>query len=253
MAKGKGDTKKVAETKSLTEKERLYAEIEGLVAKYNECKEFNETDEMQKLDEKMKEKIAEYDVLAETEVFNELLAQKDPMAAAARKLRRPTITVRDPKEKGVTLPRVLEDTFRPIDILRLHKRRNAGIGVDPLWMHKVANLQVLIVAAIAESIGKDAQTVKDGIKMSEQARKVKLDGSNGTECLTSVIKSMIPVKKDFEATDAQWAFVYNANTKAGKDGRSLVTINPATMRFVVLGILHDVLTGEGFDIICKKV
>lgn len=239
-----------------SEKEKLYDGIAALVAKYNDAKKFNETTKMNKLDEQMKEALAMYTAEAENECFNGLLAQPDPMRAAALAMKFDTIKLVDKKEKGVTLDRTIEPATRTIDPLRLHKKAKNGIGADELWFSKVENLNVLMTVATAIALEKDGEVVRSTVYQSDLAKKVSLackDDPLNEELfkqdVTTCIRAMLG--GDYVATDAQAHFLRNAHEKAGRDGRSLVCTNAATMRMLMLGVCHDALTGEGFDIIYK--
>lgn len=267
MAK-KGESKKKAVTETAkvevtpevktpkTQREKLYDKITNLVAKYNDAKKFNETNKMTKLDEQMKEELSKYHAEAENDCFNELLSEADPMKAAALKMQFDTIKLVDKKEKGVVLDRVIEPAKRTIDPLRLHKKAKNGIGADSLWFSKVENLNVLMTVATAIELEKDGEVVRSTVYQSDLAKNVELackdnptDNEMFKQDVTTCIRAMLG--GEYVATDAQAHFLRRAHEKAGRDGRSLVCTNATTMRQLLLGVCHDALTGEGFDVIYK--
>lgn len=247
---------------NLVEMESIRAKIDGLVAERNECAFFSEHKKVSELDTKIAEYVSKYTELAEAECFRNLLAQEDPMVAAAKLLRFATIAVKTSKDETTGNQSVkVEDVTRAIDPLKLHKKSVSGIGHEATWPAKVAGFYCNMVAFVAADIGIDPKTVKDCIKMDESARKFnyKLNPAEGArdvafgalkEDLQDAVTAMIGEGYTVESEDV--GFVNRAICALNaKKKHSIKATRDSTFRHVLLDVCSQCINREGYDLVYK--
>lgn len=269
------DAEKAEKVKKLREKVKDILEedkaaslekLKTLVASYNDCADFNEYQRMKKLDEKMQEVLAKYVSLCEGESFSELRGAENPMVEAATRLYFDTVKLRDMKQDDGSTRRVVVETRKPIDPLRLHKAINGGIGADKLWWSRVERLNTLLIAAAAEKLnaistdGKkiDVTKIMDTAAMREESKKLKLhsDGDpNNIELFTNDVQETVDAMlgKGYTVTPNMVDFLRRAHEKTGKDMMTLTCTTHKTMRQCMMAVCHSAITGEDFVLDYKKV
>lgn len=236
-----------------------------LVDKYNECAMFNEFRTMKKLDEKIQEVLAKYVELCEAESFRNLREAENPMVAAATMLYFKTVKIRDAKQDDGSTKRVIEDTTKPIDPLRLHKAVKGGIGADKLWWGRVERLNALLTAATAaqmnavsaDGVKIDVTKIKDTMAMREESKKLALkadsDPNNDELLLHDVQETIDAMLGDgYTATPEMVVFLRKAHERTHRNVMTLVCVNQRTMRQCMMAVCHAAITGESFVLEYKK-
>lgn len=273
-------TKTEATTKVATRKSEILGEIEELVRLWQESAEFAEYKEMSRIDELTKAKVKEYAVECEAECFAELIASAltedetvnpvEVMREAARRRWFRVIKVKDVKgEVGMTRTIDYEATC-DIDILKLHKRVNGGIGYNRLWWSLVERYDCLLTAATAHKINAfsadrsmklNPQAIKDTIAMSEECKKLDfgcLDAVQSKRKLETTLLSELQnvvdamIGEGHEVNQEMVEFLIRAHEKTGRDSMTLTVPRAATFRRSVLAVCNSVLTGNNFTLDYKK-
>ena len=252
-------------------KETLRAELDELVAKFNESAEFSEFKVMKALEGKIAEALQKYTAACEGECFVALKKAENPMLEAAKVLGFQTLAVKDEKEKdaagketGKTI-KVVRPVTKRIDPLRLHKTANEGIGADKLWYCKVERLNMLFTAATAIEINAvdtsgnklDLKAIRDTTAMSDAARKITMKGEDNPsnddimlEDVQSVIDAMLG--EGYKATPCMVKYLRSVHEKGGRASMSVVCSNERSMRQYMLDVCHAAITGDDFILDYKK-
>ena len=270
MAKKKVTTTSTAAT--VETKETVKAELEKLVAKWNESAEFSEFKVMQALESKISEAVSKYAEMCEGECFVELKKAENPMLAAAMKLGFETLTVKDEKEKDANgkstgkTRKVLSPTTKRIDPLRLHKTVKDGIGADSKWVAMVETLNTLFTAAAAVDINAvntsgeklDLQKIRDTHAMSDAAKKLlseKGDNDpNNDEIMLKDVQDTVNAMlgEGYTADLTMVKYLRKVHEKGGRSSMTVVCSNARSMRQYMLDVCHAAITGDSFILDYKK-
>lgn len=247
------------------EKATVRAEIDNLVSQYNDSAAYSEFKIMKELEAKISGQVEKYSELAEAECFAEILAAKDPMLEAVKRLTYTSVKVRDVKDEGVTT-RTVEDTEKQIDPLRLHKKAGKdGIGADKNWHLMIEKLNKLMTCARAIELGIDPKDVDSSYSMSEEAAKIecllsetdptKYDKNKADEVLLADVQKVVEamIGAGYSVTEPMVQYLKMVYTK--KDTRKslgVVCANHKQMRTNILEVAHAAVTGDEFTLRYKK-
>lgn len=181
------------------------------------------------------------------------------MIAAIKQMTFKTIAVRDEKLEGGGTRKIVDDKNRFIDLYRLHKTVDGGIGADKFWWSYVERLNMLFTAATAYELNAisntgdklDLKKIKDTIAMSEEARKLTMKGEDKAandevmlENVQMVMDAMIG--EGYTATAKMVSYLRRVHEKAGKDKLKLVASRAASMRLYMMNVCYAAITGEDF-------
>jgi len=240
-------------------KAEIRAQVEALNAQYNEAMALGEFRTMSRLDEETKKLVKEYTSEAEIECFNALLATDDPLLEAAKVLNFGTIKVRDESDNDTnTKTRVIEDSLKTIDPVRLNKKSHEGLGANKDWVKDMRLLNSAMVTRKAAKLGIPAKDCCDGVKkvFAELARfKSTCEGVDPTsddalfEDLQNLTNAMLGDGYAIEDRDVE--YVWTGFAKKGKRALQVACSNPRNFGETILEVCHRVVTGKSYEIISK--
>lgn len=208
------------------------------------------------VDDLMQAVVGEYTNIARDECFNILVAAEDPMLAAILMLEYPTIRIVDKKDENKIPVRTIEDSTKYIDLLKLHKKVNGGIGKDKNWHLMIEKLNLLMTAQKAVDLGIDPKSVNDSYAMSDIAKAIDL-GANPTSktkilaTVQSVVNAMIG--ENFKAKSHDVNFLFSVYSKKSRKALTVSCANHKYMRQYMMEICHRVATDGSYAIDYKKV
>lgn len=228
------------------------------VTEYNEAVLDGDYNKAFKINEETAEAVNEYTSIVRKECFDACLATDDPMREAVTRLTFETLAIKDTKQGDEKIPvRELVTKDKAIDLLKLHKAANGGIGADKSWNHIAEKMNFLLTAQTAIDIGvKDIKTISNSFAMSEIARQIDMGKSptsknNLLKTLQAVITAMLG--EGAKATSHDVNFLLKVYTKK-KTGRALTVAcaNHSHFRGYLAEICHRIVTGGKYDVEYKK-
>lgn len=200
--------------------------------------------------------VNEYTNIARDECFEILVAAEDPMLAAVLMLEYPTIRIVDKKDENKTPVRTIEDSTKYIDLLKLHKKVNGGIGKDKNWHLMIEKLNLLMTAQKAIDLGIDPKSVNDSYAMSDIAKQIDL-GKNPTsktkilETVQIVVTAMIG--ENFKAKSHDVNFLFSVYSKKSRKALTVSCANHKYMRQYMMEICHRIATNGSYALDYKKI
>lgn len=267
---------KIAELAVLREK------AEGLVMQYNDGIQNGEPNPTVEIDEtdvngnKTGNKITVYiwDVLEQTvnthtakarEIcFDDCKAAEDPMLEAIKRLVFDTIAIKE-NTKGDSKISVFEiiDKEKAIDLLKLHKSVEGGIGKDPNWNGLIERMNFHMTARQAKRLLKKKDRlssvlaeINSSYAMGEIAKSIDMgkDPTSNTKLLgtlQSIVTAMIG--EEFKATSHDVNYITDLYATKGKKALSVNCANHRYFRGYIAAVCHSIVTGEDYEISYKKV
>lgn len=207
--------------KAAKTKPELKALAESYASTYNEAYQNGWYDLSVKIAEAIEEAVNKYTEVSQRECFTALKASADPMLEAVKTLQFDTIRTHDRKEGESKIPvREIMPSLKYIDLAKLHKFVDGGIGVEKDWVHKAEKANQLMTARVAVQLGNKPDEIWDSYYMTDIARKMKLGETPTSDTqilklLTTVVQAMIgtaykPLSKDVKYL----CFVYSKKGKA---------------------------------------
>ena len=200
--------------------------------------------------------VNEYTNIARDECFEILVAAEDPMLAAVLMLEYPTIRIVDKKDENKIPVRTIEDSTKYIDLLKLHKKVNGGIGKDKNWHLMIEKLNILMTAQKAIDLGIDPKSVNDSYAMSDIAKQIDL-GKNPTsktkilETVQIVVTAMIG--ENFKAKSHDVNFLFSVYSKKSRKALTVSCANHKYMRQYMMEICHRITTNGSYALDYKKI
>lgn len=238
-------------------KEDLRAKVEDLVKRYNEAVQKGDFNKSTKLDDEIANLCGEYTAIARAECFEALKATSDPMLYAVKQLTFPTIKTRDTKEGEEKIPvRIVEDTEKPIDLLRLHKAVDGGIGADKRWAYMVEKLNLLLTCQKAQDLGIDPKSVNNSYAMNDISRDIDLgktptSKTNILRTLQTVVSAM--VGEEFKATSHDVNYLISIYSKKNRKALTVTCANHKYMRQYLAEICHRIVEGKTYALDYKQI
>lgn len=232
--------------------QELRASVETNVKAYNEAMQDAKFDEVAKVDKAITEAVNEYTSIARDICFEDCAATDDPMMEAIKKLSFITIGVKDTKKGDEKIPvREVIDKERQIDLLKLHKYVDGGIGKNKEWSYMIEKLNFLMTAQKAVDLGIDPKKVNDSYAMSEIAQKYNLgknpaSKTNLLKTLTSIVQAMIG--DEYKAVSHDVNFLLSVYSRKSRKALTVTCANHKYMRGYVMEICHRIVTGATYDI-----
>lgn len=247
----------MAETKKIATKEELRAKAEELVLAYNDAIQNGDFNTATKLNADIEQTVNEYTSIARDECFKKLAATDDPMLAAVKELSFMTIRARDTKVGDEKIPvRVIEDSEKAIDLLKLHKTVKGGIGKDKNWASMVEKLNFLMTAQKAVELGIDPKTVNDSYAMSDIARKIDMgktptSKTNLLKTVQAIITAMIG--EDYKAVSHDVSFLMSVYSRKNRKALTVSCANHKYMRQYMMEICHRIVEGKSYALDYKQI
>lgn len=246
----------MAEEKKMT-KEELREHVEKLCREYNENVQDGNFAESASLNDKIEQAVNEYTSIAREECFAVLKASENPMIEAVKQLTFPTIRAKDTKQGDEKIPvRVVEDIERPIDLLKLHKATEGGIGADKNWAYAVEKLNFLLTAQKAKDLGIDPKDVNDSFAMADISKNFDM-GKNPTsktnllKTLNIVVQAMIG--EEYKAVSHDVNFLMSVFSRKNRAALTVTCANHKYMRQYCAEICHRIVMGETYKIEFRKI
>lgn len=232
----------------------IRANVEALVKSYNEAAQTGEVANAARIDQDIQNAIGEYTNIARTIAFDECKAAADPMLEAVKRLTFQTIAVRDEKAEAAEIPvRVVTEKEKQIDLLKLHKYVEGGIGADHQWPYMIEKFNMLLTARKAEELGIDPTSINDSYAMSEIARNFDLGKNPASktkilDTLRNIVTAMIGEEFAPTVNSHDVAFLLSVYSKKGRKALTVTCANHKFMRGYVMEICHRVVTGKVYEV-----
>ena len=246
----------MAEEKKVMTKEELRKNAEELCKVYNDLVQSGSFEESMKVDEEMEQVVNEYTSLARKECFEAIKATENPMIEAVKLLTFQTIRARDTKQGEEKVPvRVIEDIDRPIDLLKLHKETDGGIGADKNWAYKVEKLNFLLTAQKAKDLGINPKEVNDSFAMTDIAKQIDMgktptSKTNILKTLNVVIQAMIG--EEYKAVSHDVNVLMSIFSRKNRAALTVSCANHKYMRQYCAEICHRIVMDESYKIDFRK-
>lgn len=214
------DTKDKLSKMSKTE---LKAEAEYLCTAFNEAKSADNTAATKAIEEFLSDVVIELNAECRHQCFVALKATSNPILEGCKQLSYTGYAARDRKSSkdDSATKRVIEETQRSIDLLKLHDFLDKVSGADSNWPHRIQKLNMQLAVRMIKELsvpefGEDGKVSKTADKVAEERIKALADTYRMSDTAKD-IKSGVDV---------------STNTKLGKTLQTIV----------------DMMLGEG---VCK--
>lgn len=233
--------------------------IEGLVKSYNDAVQEAKFSDMARLDAEITAAINEYTSLSRTICFDECAASDDPMLEAIKRLSYLTIGVKDGKAEETEIPvREVIEREKQIDLLKLHKYIEGGIGIDHNWPYMVERFNMALTAQKALDLGIDPREISDSYAMSEIARGIDLgktptSKTNILKTMRGIIAAMIGEEFANAATSHDVNFLLSVYSRKNRKALTVSCANHKYLRGYVMEICHRVVTDGTYAVEYKRV
>lgn len=247
----------MAEEKKITTKEELRTKAEELVLSYNEAVQNGDFNAAAKLNAEIEQTVNEYTAIVRDECFAELAATDDPMLAAVKRLSFMTIRARDTKVGDEKVPvRVIEDSEKAIDLLKLHKAVKGGIGKDEKWAAMIEKLNFLMTAQKAVDLGIDPKAINDSYAMSDIARQIDMgktptSKTNILKTVQAIVTAMIG--EEYKAVSHDVNFLMSVYSRKNRKALTVSCANHKYMRQYMMEICHRIVEGKTYALDYKQI
>lgn len=241
-------------TKRLQE---LRASAEEQVKAYNEAMQEGKFEEMSKLDESITETVNEYTSIVRDMCFEDCAASADPMLTAVTMLSFITIGVKDSKKGDEKVPvREVIERERQIDLFKLHKYVDGGIGQNKDWVYMIEKLNFLMTAQKCVDLGIKPDAVNDSYAMSDIAKSYDLgknpaSKTNLLKTLTAIVQAMLG--EDYKPVSHDVNFLLSVYSRKNRKALTVTCANHKYMRGYVMEICHRLVTGKTYAVDFKAV
>ena len=247
----------MAEEKKIATREELRATAEELVLAYNEAVQNGDFNTATKLNTEIEQAVNEYTSIARDECFKKLAATDDPMLAAVKELSFMTIRAKDTKVGDEKIPvRVIEDSEKAIDLLKLHKAVKGGIGKDKNWAAMIEKLNFLMTAQKAVDLGINPKTVNDSYAMSDIARQIDMgktptSKTNILKTVQAIVTAMIG--EEYKAVSHDVNFLMSVYSRKNRKALTVSCANHKYMRQYLMEICHRIVENKSYSIDYKQI
>lgn len=231
------------------------ADAEAKTLVYNDAAQNGDVKASQEADAAIAVAIDGYNRIAELLAFDTCINSENPMVTAVTMLTYQAIVTKD--EKSDELPvatRKIVTKEKYLDLKKLHKRVNGGIGADKKWIYMVEQFNMQMTAKRAQELGCKAERLKeinDSYAMSEIAKKINLgknpcSNTQMLKTLQEIVKAMLG--DDYKPTSHDVAFLYSVYAKHGKKALSLACANHNNFRKMIAEVCHRIVTEKAYDV-----
>lgn len=239
----------IAEKKK--EMEELKVAIEAAVKKFNEAEQL---DERNKLEAEINENLGKYNTIATEVCFQECANAPDAMLEAIKRISYETLNVRDTKTDLGTFVRTVNVRERTIDLMKLHKFVEGGIGANKKWyleaeaMNRAMTLQAALDLGVAKE---DITKINDSYAMSELAAQIDM-GKNPCsktqllKTLTKVVQAMIG--EEYKPVSHDVNFLMRVYSKKSRKALTVTCANHKYMREYLMNICNRIVTGGTYKV-----
>ena len=212
----------------------------------------------------LEQTVNQYTAMAREICFDELKESEDPMLEAIKRLTFATIGVKETKKGEEKIPvSEIVDKEKDIDLLKLHKAVDGGIGKDPKWNGLVEkfNFHMTIRQAKRITKGKENLTrvlkeIKDSYAMCKIAQEIEMgkDPTSNTKMLGTlqdIVNAMIG--EEYKATSHDVNYLVDLYATKGKGKLKVNCANHRYFRSYIAAICHGIVTGTDYEVCFKKV
>lgn len=226
--------------------------VEAKVKEYNDVMLDKKYAEAAAIDKAIEEAVNEYSGLARGICFDECAATEDPMMTAIKRLSYETIAVKDsPKTEDKAATREVITRERQIDLLKLHKHIEGGIGHDKSWNHYVEKFNFLMTAQKAIDLGLNPKEINDSYAMSDISRQIDMgktptSKTNILKTLTTVVQAM--VGEEYKPVSHDVAFLMSVYSRKSRKALTVTCANHKYMRGYLMEICHRIVTGKAYEL-----
>lgn len=236
--------------------EELHASLEANVTAYNSAMVEGKFDEAAKADSETADAIGEYTSIVRDICLEDCAAADDPMMEAVKALSFATLGVKDTKKGNSKIPvRELVEKERQIDLLRLHKFVDGGIGHNKDWPYMIEKLNLLLTCQKAVDLGIDPASINDSYAMSSIAKGYDLgknpaSKTNLLKTLTAIVQAMIG--EEYKPVSHDVNFLMSVYSRKSRQALTVTCANHKYMRGYVMEICHRIVTGKTYEVDYKK-
>ena len=234
----------------------LRATVEEKVKAYNEAMQDGKFEDVQKLDNEITESVNEYTATIRDMCFEDCAAAEDPMIAAVTALSFMTIGVKDNKKGDEKIPvREIIEKERQIDLLKLHKFVNGGIGHNKEWNIMIEKFNLLMTCQKAKDLGIDPKDINDSYAMSEIGKAYDLgknpaSKTNLLKTLTAIVQAMIG--EEYKPVSHDVNFLLSVYSRKSRKALTVACANHKYLRGYVMEICHRIVTGMTYEVDYRK-
>lgn len=237
--------------------QEIKASVEEKVKAYNEAMQDAKFDEASKLDTEMTEEVNEYTAIVRDMCFEDCAASDDPMIAAVTALSFMTIGTKDNKKGDEKIPvREVIEREKQIDLYKLHKFVNGGIGQNKDWVQMIEKFNLLMTCQKAKDLGIDPTAINDSYAMSEIAKGYDLgknpaSKTNLLKTLTLIVQAM--VGEEYKPVSHDVNFLLSVYSRKSRKALTVSCANHKYMRNYIMEICHRIVTGKVYEVDYRKV
>ena len=237
--------------------QELRTTVEGKVKSYNEAMHDNKFDDAAKFDAEITETVNEYTGIARDICFEDCVATGNPMMAAITALSFMTIAVKDNEVGDEKIPvREVIEKERQIDLYKLHKYVDGGIGENKDWIYMIEKFNFLMTAQKAKDLGIDPTAINDSYAMSEIAKQYDLgknpaSKTNLLKTLTAIVQAMIG--EEYKPVSHDVNFLLSVYSRKSRKALTVSCANHKYLRGYIAEICHRIVTGKSYEVDYKKV
>ena len=207
--------------------------------------------------EVIEQTINEHTSIAREECFAALKATNDPMLEAVKQLTFPTIRIVDKKvgDEAKIPVSSIEDSEKAIDLLKLHKAVEGGIGKDAKWPAMVEKLNCLMTAQKAVDLGINPKAIHDSYAMSDIAKQIDLgktptSKTNLLKTVQSIVTAMIG--EEYKAVSHDVNFLMSVYSRKNRKALTVTCANHKYMRQYLMEICHRIVEGKSYAVDYKQ-
>lgn len=187
--------------------------------------------------------------------FFDLAQTADPMLEAVKQLTYTTFRVKEVQGDSDPFPvRVVETVQKPIDLTKLHKYVDGGIGARKDWMDLAQKVNFLLTAKVAQDIGVSAARMKeinDSYAMSNIAQAIDMgrtptSNTNILKTVQSVVDGMLG--EGHKAVSHDVRYLLYTYGKKGKGALKVACAKHNAFIALMAEVCHRIVTGGTYDV-----
>lgn len=246
----------MTKTEITAKKAELRTNAEEQVKVYNDAIQSGNYEAAYKTDEEIQKIVNEYTSIVREECFEECKASENPMLEAIKRLSFTTIGTKDTKKGDEKIPvREVIEKERAIDLLKLHKSVDGGIGADKNWVYLAEKLNFLLTAQKAVDLGVNPKAVHDSYAMSDIAKQIDMgktptSKTNILKTLQTVITAMLG--EEVKATSHDVNYLMSVYSRKNRRALTVTCANHKYFRGYLAEICNHIVTGNPYEVDYKK-
>lgn len=189
--------------------------------------------------------------------FAECRETEDPMLEAIKRLEFTTIGLKVTKKGEEKIPVAeIVDKNKSIDVFKLHKTVNGGIGKDPKWNGLIEKMNYHMTVRQAKrligergNLTKLLSEISDSYRLSDIAKQIDLgkDPTSNTKLLgtlQTIVTAMIG--EEYKPTSHDVNYLIDIYAKKGRGALTVECSNHRYFRGYITDICHHIVTGDDY-------